>query len=268
LSPFVILCIRVVPRLLSDVQMWYFENRSIGLNSSRSTTLRVPLLTDPSLFCTVYWSVLNSQSRPTLGMFQWTSICLITTTTKFRVIYRHGDDGRSLATGGVFALLLCVLYLPTFCHLLWCFLLCVCLHFGHFIFLYPLIHFRRSDWDILADGSNSACIPYLFPLPRFLSKFVILYTHSHSSHRIFKHTQHSSRVALFFFWSFCSSAPLYVLPASLKKSIKKWKCNVLSVVGGLKSWVILWKSSGPKYSKAKGRRPWAYDQTPLSKVFG
>lgn len=135
------------------------------------------------------------------------------------MIYRHDDDGgRSLATGGLFFSLLCFCAFVS-AHFLPPALMLFYLNFGQF-FLFislfaPLVHFRRSDWDILANGSNSACIPHLFPLPRFISKItIVILVHTFpllilsSKCCIFIHTRHSSCVA-FSFWSFCPHCMYY-----------------------------------------------------------
>jgi hypothetical protein len=150
--------------------------------------------------------------------------------------YRHDDDGRSLATGWhLFFLLLCFCAFVSAHFLSPALMFFYCLHCGLFYLFISLfarlILFRRSDWDILADGSNLAFIPsHLFPLPRFLSKITIIVilahtTHSHSSsshrHHAFSNIPVTHHTPPFFLGRSAYLPPLYVPLASKKKSIKK-----------------------------------------------
>ena len=195
--------------------------------------------------------------------------------------YRHDDDGRSLATGGIyffFALLLCVCICPLFVTCFDVFLLLALWTFFFFLYLFislfaRLIHFCRSDWDILADGSNSAFIPSHYsrsPDSYQKSPFSsFLHTHIPTPHPLIDimhfqiYPSHITR--RLFFGSFCLSAPS-VCTTRLKKKYQEMKMYSSVSVGGLSG-----SENHPvrDFPCSKGRAPFdsTYDQTPLSEAF-
>ena len=150
--------------------------------------------------------------------------------------YRHDDDGRSLATSGIyffFALLLCVCICSLFVTCFDVFLLLALWTFFFFFFFY--IPFCSLDtFFVVQIGISLQTARIRHSYPPTIPALPILIKNHHSRHScthtfpllilsstscIFKYTRHTSRAA-FFLGRSAYLPPLYVLLGS-KKSIKK-----------------------------------------------